>query len=210
MDKITFRNVEQQDLATLCAIIKETWDCDEFIKDEQVLKAAIQVYLNQVLLASSYGKVAVLDGEVVGVIFASIKGEDLIYRLLVESEMENIFVLMNADESDKASFIEYMYKLDSSYEELIVNRAQDYDGTLQFLALSPKARGKGVGKLLWQTLHTYLKEKEIASIYVYTDNGCNFEFYDYQGFARVDTKEVVMKFGDEAESMEIYLYDFQV
>lgn len=130
--------------------------------------------------------------------------------MLVEDSTDDIFTLMEGSSADRAGFCEFMRKLNQIYDDLIVDRLEDYNGTLDFFVVSEKARGQRIGKKLWNELLAYFEENQAKSIYVYTDSSCNFGFYDYNGFKRVATQDLIMNSEGNDECTEIYLYDYQL
>lgn len=58
-------------------------------------------------------------------------------------------------------------------------------------------RGIGIGKQLTQHFLNHMQKTGCKSIYVYTDTGCNYGFYDKIGFEKVDERQ---------NKLSVYLY----
>lgn len=43
-----------------------------------------------------------------------------------------------------------------------------------------------------QHLSNYMRSMDVDSIYVYTDNRCNYGFYESQNFKRLNEKEIYL------------------
>ena len=84
MNDVVIRDVEAGDVPEIKKVICEIWDWGSIIEDEDILDATIGLYLNQVLYEGTFGRVAVLGGKVVGVIFGSVDGVEPKYRMLLE------------------------------------------------------------------------------------------------------------------------------
>lgn len=57
-------------------------------------------------------------------------------------------------------------------------------------------------------LFEYMKTEDVTSLYLYTDNNCNYRFYDKQNFKRVTEKEIAFESIEENLNIFLYRYDF--
>ncbi|MCL2400381.1 MAG: GNAT family N-acetyltransferase [Defluviitaleaceae bacterium] len=210
MHNIEIRNVEAKDIPMIKEVIAKVWNWTDLIEDNQTLDAVVGIYLNQVLYEATFGRVAVLNNKVVGVIFGSVDGIEPKYRMLLENCTNHTLTLLAASESDRINTFEYLSKLSITYQELISDYIDNYDGTLDFLVLSKESHGLGIGKSLWMALKSYFDENNAKSIYLYSDVECNYGFYEHFGFARKAEKEVIFKFNEEDYKMNIFLYDIAI
>jgi GNAT superfamily N-acetyltransferase len=67
------------------------------------------------------------------------------------------------------------------------------DGEINFLAVDPNIKGKGIGTLLLNELETQEKGR---LIYLFTDSGSTYQFYTHRGFkesGRTDIKLAINK-----------------
>ena len=209
MKEILIRDVKEEDFPEIKEIIDETWEYSDLFDGERALDAALGLYFNQVLYGCSFGKAAVLDGKVIGVIFGYVNGESPKYRMMQEDNSEYILTLLNMPEGERKNINEYMSKLHYTYEKLLNGKKASYDGTLDFLILSEEARGLKIGRKLWDELAVYFKKNDVKSIYVFTDTECNFGFYEHLGFSRKGQQDVTYIFDDEPFEATIFLYDYQ-
>ena len=58
------------------------------------------------------------------------------------------------------------------------------DGEINFFAVDPTIKGKGIGSLLLKELEKQEKDK---LIYLYTDSGSTYQFYLHRGFIHLFT-----------------------
>jgi len=68
-------------------------------------------------------------------------------------------------------------------------RSNDPDGEICFLAANKDLDMKGIGTAL---LGELAKRKKGKEIYLFTDTGCTYQFYEHRGFERVGQKDVVL------------------
>lgn len=206
MQQITIRDIEASDIPGLHNLIRNTWDWESLSEDENVLQALVGMYLNEVLHEGTFGKVAVLNDKVAGVVFGVVEGEEHIFRGLQENSMDFVLTLLNTSEYERKTIYDYFTKLNTAYEDLL--RDTHYDGTLDFLITAQEAQGLGLGKKLWLESVKYFNSHNVRSIYVYTDTECNFGFYEHLGFSKVREKKVAFVFEDEVFISDILLYDY--
>lgn len=201
--------MEAQDIQQIKKTISEVWDWISIIEDEATLNAAVGLYFNQVLFSGAFGRVAVLDGKVVGVVFASAGNDGPGYRALLEDGTKHAATLLGAREADRENIREYFTKIHQAYEQLISGLEENYDGTLDFLVLAKESQGHGIGKLLWQAAQVYFVEKGARAVYLYSDTECNYNFYEGQGFKRKREMETVFVFEGEPFETKQFLYEYR-
>jgi len=210
MNSIEIRDVKATDIPAIKAVIAAAWDWVSLIKDEKTLNSAISIYLHQVLHEATFGRVAVLDDKVAGVIFGSIDGAAPEYRALMEDAAAHAVTLLGASKNDRENIYEYLSNVKLTYEHLVRDFIDNYDGTLDFLVLAKEAQGSGTGKNLWMALKSYFEENNVTSIYLYSDTECNFGFYEHNGFTKRAEQNVTFTFSGEEFKTSIFLYDIQL
>ena len=77
------------------------------------------------------------------------------------------------------------------------------DGEIIFLAANPDVNVKGIGSLLLRELEKREKGKKV---YLYTDNACTYQFYEYRGFTRAEQKNIVLTIGRKKVKLQCFLY----
>ncbi|MES9702094.1 GNAT family N-acetyltransferase, partial [Bacillus toyonensis] len=73
---------------------------------------------------------------------------------------------------------------------------------------SEESRGLGVGKSLMNYLFQYMTDEDVTSLYLYTDNNCNYGFYDKQNFKLIKEQTVHFEPKEEEFNVFLYRYDF--
>jgi len=209
MNNITIRDVTPADIPAIKEVVREVWDWEGAFNDDAVIEACVAIYFAPVLHEVTFGRVALLDGKVVGVIFGVVDGETPSYKHLSEDLSPYIITLMQACDEDRHSMCEYMTKQRIVYAELIDGIEDEYDGAVDFLVLSKAAQGKGIGKQLWLSLKEYLQEKNATKVYLYSDSECNFGFYDSQGFVKRREGEMRVVFNGEEDVTGQFLYEYE-
>ncbi|AUO08789.1 N-acetyltransferase [Paenibacillus sp. lzh-N1] len=104
---LDIRDIRKKDIEPIKAIIADTWNAKDFIEDEGVINAAVtMMFISPILNKSTFGRVATLDGEVIGVIFGSRVGETTSYRMLQEDYTSELLQLLNLNDIERKVFVE--------------------------------------------------------------------------------------------------------
>ncbi|MCP1122680.1 GNAT family N-acetyltransferase [Bacillus sp. 3103sda1] len=209
MDKVIYRSLVKEDYEPVKELIGEAFGFNEFIKDKKFLDSILNIYLQGCILESSFSKVAEKNNKIIGVILGDSKKDknrlkkahntlSLAYSMLK--------VLMANKENKK--FIKEFSKVQDTYKELIQGKEDDFQGCIQLFIVSGESRGLGVGKALMNHLYNYMKSMDVKSLYLYTDNRCNYGFYDSQNFERINEKEINFDSMKDKLNVFLYCYDF--
>lgn len=83
------------------------------------------------------------------------------------------------------------------------SRGNSPDGEIRFLAVDLKAGVKGVGTFMLEELARRERGKKV---YLYTDDGCTYEFYDRRGFDRAEERTVDLVYGSKKVRLRCFLY----
>lgn len=208
---LDIRNIRKEDIDPIKAIITDTWSAKDFIDDEVIINAAVtMMFISPVLNKSTFGRVAILDGEVIGVIFGSRDGETASCRLLQEDYTSELLKLLNLNDEERKLFIELTSMTNEAYSKLIRGKENDFQGCLEFFAVSEAARGKGIGKKLLSEFVSYLRDTKATKIYVYTDTMSNYGFYEHNGFIRLDEEVTVFNLPSGTLENTNYIYEYNL
>ena len=141
------------------------------------------------------------DGEeFAGVLLLDILDEEKAYHSWWAGKfvafMEWIMAHSYADMSDQNSEVN---------EEMLANYKASHhvDGELNFCLVNGQITGKGVGSKLLAEAEKELRGKRI---YLYTDDGSTYQFYDKRGFNRVGERVISMDKGTESVQLTAMLY----
>jgi len=213
MNNVVIRDIEEKDLPAIKSLIAEAfgegWNLERFAGNDELVQALLGTYASIFLEPSTFGKVAELGGEVVGVVLCSAKGEAAKFGQLHKDIMPNALTLLTAEEDERADIVEHISVSFQTIGELIGNKIDNYDGSLELFVVTEKARGLKIGKALWNEACAYFKSKNAKSVYLIADSKCNVGFYDNNGFTKVDTKEAVHNYTIGQKKNSIFLYEYR-
>ncbi|MBJ8107593.1 MULTISPECIES: GNAT family N-acetyltransferase [Bacillus cereus group] len=209
MDQVIYRSLVKEDYEAVKTLIGEAFGFNEFIKDKKFLDSALNIYLQGCILESSFSKVAERNNKVIGVILGDSKKDKNRLKKAhntLSMAYSMLKVLMANKENKK--FIKEFSKVQDAYKEIIKGKEDDFQGCIQLFIVSGESRGLGVGKALMNHLYKYMKSMDVNSLYLYTDNRCNYGFYDSQNFERINEKEIYFDSTEDKLNVFLYCYDF--
>jgi len=214
MRELVIRDMEEADLPAFRGLIVEAfgagWNLGRFDQGADYFEALLRVYQGMFLDASTFGKVAVLGGEVVGAVLASVPGDAERFRGWQRDVAPHTLALLSAPEAERRDMVEHLSVSFQAIGGLLAERVEDYDGSLEFIAVSESAQGLGIGKMLWEEALGYFASKGVKAIYLIADSNCNFGFYDGNGFVRVGAQAVAYAYVAGRKMSEVFLYAYGV
>jgi len=152
MSDIIIREIEERDFPILKSLIVEAfgegWNLGRFDQSEDFFQALLEVYQSMFLNSSTFGRVAVLGGKVVGAILVSAKGEVEKFRLFQTDVAPNTLTLLAAPEAERKDIVEHLSISFQTIGQLLENRIDTFDGSLELIAISNKAQGVKIGEEL--------------------------------------------------------------
>ena len=169
--RIELREYQKQDFKALETIIRETWHYDDFSSPKTAIKLA-RVFLSSCLtnytLANNIAKHEC----------------PISNRLL---QVKSIISLYSSKEGRNVSKI--FGNVNGIDKQLLNENNKNYPAELTLFAVSSSCRGKGIGKMLFQSTLDYMKQEKLKEFYLFTDTSCNYGFYEHQGMKRRSEKE---------------------
>lgn len=94
---------------------------------------------------------------------------------------------------------------DAANTEMFHQYRKEYhpDGELIFLAADPDRKGMGIGTMLLNELE---RRESGKTIYLFTDSGCAYTFYDHRGFIRTHQRDIMLELQSKRVPLSCYLY----
>lgn len=188
-------------------------------------KAAIQAaiqgmhlnwYTENKLLLNLYGKyfwyleltratqiiAAYTEDKFAGILLAKINGEKKQYYSFWKTLYVKIFDFLLKAISGNNKYDKINKEMYSQYL-----KTHSPNGEIIFFATNPEIKGKGIGSKLLSELEYREKGKEI---YLYTDSGCTYQFYERRGFQRIGKQEIVIELGSKKVLLRCMLYSKRI
>ena len=209
MDTVIYRDLYKKDYERIKELIGEAFGFSELIKDKKFLDVLLNSYLQSCILSSSFSKIAEKDNKIIGIILGNAKKDKNRLRKFhnISSSTYSIFKLMLLNRENKKILKEFS-NLQKVYKEIIQGKSDDFQGSIELFIVSKESRGLGVGKTLVSHLSNYMRDMDVNNLYLYTDNRCNYGFYDSQNFKRLNQKDLY--FDSLKERLSVFLYGYEL
>lgn len=215
MPNITYRPYQESDAERVKELLDEAFHIHLYTQGSASLtNSALEGYLRGLLTKSTFAEVAELDGEVVGVVMASIKGQPYLpdrARNRVKSWIYTAKFVLTGLARPKA-IIEY-YKFEAAYGKLhreAVTKKGDIGDELTVFAVHGATRGTGIGRHLYDDFKNRLMEAGHKDYFLYTDSLCSFGFYEKDGMDRTASHDIKITVPELPNDVGVYLYTGEV
>lgn len=140
------------------------------------------------------------DGTFAGVITARMEGEKPVGHSFLKSiyiKLFHIIVHYIFGLTFKA-YLNVNEKMLKAYDS-----EESLDGEISFIVANPDLGKKGIGTLLLQELS---KREPGKKVYVFTDEGCSYNFYEKRGFERKGEEKILLKTQKGEVPLDCYMY----
>lgn len=184
MDKnqIEFREFNSGDYEALEKIIKDTWNYDRFASPKLAKKLS-RLYLATCLCCQDFTRVAVYQGESVGIIMGrDVKNHRVRAKYALRALFLGTGIMITREGRNKARRFSGINALN---EKMLAECGRTFDAELEFFALRADTRGAGIGKSLYLAFADFMKSRKLKSFFLYTDSTCNVGFYDHLGLTQI-------------------------
>lgn len=207
MSTVKYRSLERKDYEQIKQLINEAFNFHGFIKDENLLQLVLNFYLQDCIISSSFSKVAEKNGKVIGIILGNaskdkrrLKKVHNIYSL-TGTLLKGLFI-----SKENKKVLNIFSETQKAYNDMMQGKEKKFQGSIELFIVSQESRGLGVGGELLNRLSTYMRSMQVNSIYVYTDDKCNYGFYDSKNFERLNEKEIL--FEQFRDRLTVFLYEY--
>lgn len=210
--EVEYQELKKEDYPGAKQLINYLEKFDQFILDTYYLDKFLSLYLKKTLAESSYCQVAIYNGQVVGLIFASAVNDENAYNPIANSikAFLDLFKIFVSNSEYRQILKAYKEGIFDIYAQLIADTEKLYQGEIKLFIVSPDYQGLDIGTGLLGRAFDYFKEQEASRIYLFTDTDCNYGYYDYKGFKQVSLKESTLKLPDSERDLTIFLYEYNL
>lgn len=207
-EEIQIRNVRRKDYKAIVSSIAETWGYYKRHKNPRTARRVAAAYWYSALMDHTFSAVAVCGGECAGVLLGRCDAElPKRQRSLRKYRRRALWIqfLLSFSEEVRKSAVG-SERIEEADRKMLENLHRHFDGELVFFLLRKEYRRKGIGRKLLRCFVEYMKEKGCRNFYVYTDEYCDFVFYEKLGFLRVGEEEVQLPHLSAPSHFFLYQY----
>lgn len=202
-----FREIQKKDFPQLQVIIKNTWNYENYTS-KKIAKQSASLYLYGCLIHATFSRVAILDGQPVGLVLAKNKKKHpllLSYRFRFAKSL----LALCSTSTGRQSFNSFA-RVEALYKQLSTQTNFPYEGELTFFVVDPTKQNLGIGNTLFQAAMTYFKQQQVNNFYLYTDTLCNYGFYDHYGMTKVAEMTLAPESDGYQDPTRFFLYDYRI
>ena len=208
MKKVIYRRISKADLPEIEQLVSDAFGLHEYVEDTKTWELVKKMYMASCLAEEKFNKVAVVDGKIAGVIMGGSDHEKHT-RSNVKNGARLLYYVARIWANTRSKKIG-INEVQSAYKELIKDIKDQFDGVLTLFAVRSDVQRLGIGKGLLAEMNTYYRKHDTKKIYLYTDDTCNYGFYDHMGFTRVKETTVTVQRKGQAKTMDVYVYSQDV
>lgn len=204
---VRYRPYQPGDAQAVKAIIDEAFHIHRYARAPRLHAAAVDVFFREVLVDSTYARVAEKDGRVIGILTGRVEGRPrlpgrLSNRLRVTGDMLCLALTGFAERRT----LRYYSQFERIYARLLASVGRQLGDELTLFAVDASARGLGVGSALFRDYMAHLRAHDRTAFYLYTDSLCTYQFYEHKGMVRAAEQDMALRVKGLPASIGVYLY----
>lgn len=201
---LTFRSFKPKDIADIHQLVYETWYETKDDPNSTITKALAQFYVNDCLHGSNYGQVAIIKNKVTGVILGNVHANGNSLGALATSGLNELFQFSKTP-IDQTQLISSLKTEKELNESMLGESKEEYDAEIRLFLIDKQFQGQGVDSQLLTNLLNHFNEQAVKKYYLFTDDACNIEFYDYKGLKKI--KRRTHPHDNSSSPFQYYMYD---
>ena len=168
------------DLEAVAELARQAW----FHSDYRGVQDTVSLFfVTQHLRRATLARVARLDGHIVGVMFANVQGEAVLYGDKVHAQMGCLEGELEESEAGR-HFLGVFRAYVRDHSDLEAGARQVCDAECQMYIVLPAMQGAGIGGLLWDDMIEYFRSCGAQRYFLYTDTDCNWRIYESKGLEK--------------------------
>jgi GNAT superfamily N-acetyltransferase len=194
------KNIEKKDFGKIQQFAMDGMHFDMYTDKKWELKFYTKYFWYLELNRASQVLAAYIGDRLAGVLLADMHGEPKTQR----SAWRGFYVKL-VEWAMRIGYKGAQGDYDAANREMLAvyKARQPVDGELNFLAVDPALNGQGIGSQLLAELERREKGKRI---YLFTNTGNSFYFYERKGFERVDCRNIAIVMHGKSIPHDCYLY----
>lgn len=182
MAEVRCRAFRKGDFRDLAGIVGEFWH-ERPNKDEELLLGAID--LATCLRRTTHSQVLLVDGRLAGMMLVRAGDSSVAAKKYWQRAVQDGFDSLYALDPDLVDQTLARSEAETAINaRLLQESGCDERFEIVLLILDPGARGRGLGRELFSGAESYLAEKGAHEVFLYTDESCDWSFYEHRGLRR--------------------------
>ena len=171
-----------------------------FEKGDKMLDKYSKFFQYSELLESTDCLAIYESNKLVGVLLAEMYDKPKIYKSISKKLFVKLFEFKRNRDADSSATL-YVKNNNIMLNNLKKNKI--IDGEIRFLACDSTLLNKGIGSKLLREFESRSKNKNLI---LFTDDKCNYKFYEYKNYNKVDEMDIVFKIYNKDLLLKCSLY----
>ena len=159
---------------------------DWYIDQKWIQKLYGKYFLYSELLNATNIYTAYYGDDFAGLMLVNLRNYPKAYHSLAKSLYVKFFDFLERKSGNEAD----IYDMTNDMMLERYEKGNVVDGEISFLAANPSLKIKGVGRFL---LHCVEQDLQNKKLYLYTDDACNYGFYEHMHFNRDEAESIILK-----------------
>lgn len=194
------REMRPGDIAPIAEMARRIWEMDAYA---DIGRESSFLYVKGLYDRGTFGWVCERDGKVLGCVIGRICNT-ISFPSDIMSTIRTVLSIRKKE--SYRDMVDDERTIDRTDRELYSGCGKGFDGELVLLIVSEEARGMGLGRLLFEKAADEFRSRGAEEIFLYTDDDCDFGFYDRMGAKRLNEKSVRLS----NEDLLMMLYSFSL
>lgn len=186
MDGLNFREFNKKTDIKRCAeLAADAWPIVSSLVSKEDIPKLTKAYVEMSKIGSTWLQVALINDQVVGLLFGFLRDDLRLGQRLKESfQAINMLLKVLTGKYGKIRKKIKFLKCLIATERKVRKIAPKAGNEITLFIVDSKQQGKGIGRKLLQNFLDRAQILDIEQIYVYTDPLSNWRFYEKYGFSR--------------------------
>lgn len=205
MREVNIRQIEENDFSFMHETLFSTWYKTEN-QTSTIPYAVAEIDLNHSLNQSTFGLIAEIDGENMGFILARVDNERLQMRQFQSDPYQALIKILSIQPNNFSEHFSFLMHEQAINTAMLSRSDRQFEAEICLLIVLPAARGYGIGSKLYQKTIEYFKKHDVSNYYLFTDDACDYQFYESREMIRSQTQPLKPK-ETEDNTFNYYLYE---
>ncbi|APT84733.1 GNAT family N-acetyltransferase [Corynebacterium aquilae] len=195
---VSFAPLQRSDHAVIIETIEKEMHLEKYIANPLIRRLHARSFFYEELAQATHVFAAYDDGEFAGLVLLRLDGHKPQGMPLWARALSAVVHQLEKKEDGIAAYARTNAQLLEQYQ-----RQHGTDGEILLLSANPRHRVRGIGSALLSQVATVAQGKHL---YLFTDEGCTFEFYNRKGFHRVGEQTMEFNYAGKPHSFRCFLY----
>lgn len=201
---VKIKQLEKKDFNQARQYAIKGMNLDRYTRNKLELYLYSQYFWNSEINQATRAYGAYINDQLVGTMLVRMQGERAPFKSKWRTCLSNL-VQFTLDKF----YTSMTSKYDQANLAMLTAFAKDSspDGEILFFAVNPEITSKGIGTRLMNEL---IKDEVGKLIYLYTDSGCTYQFYQHRGFNKAGERKIIMKRENKEIPLTCFLFTKQL